>query len=71
MKKEYTFKLRGIKCLCGNDNLFLDKSLNGYGNILYVCRCTKCGEILYYPNKAMVTVIKEHLREVRRNEDNY
>lgn len=71
MKKEYTFKLNNVNCeLCGNQWLYLDKTSVEFKSY-YVCKCAKCGNELFFPSSALILVIKEHLREVRRNEDNY
>nr|DAJ86895.1 MAG TPA: hypothetical protein [Caudoviricetes sp.] len=71
MKKEYTFKVDNIKCgICNNKWLYLDKVTLGYQKN-YVCKCACCGTCVLLASNMLVSVVKEHLREVRRNEDNY
>lgn len=70
MRKEYTFKLNDYVCdKCNNRYLYLDKIDVAFKQY-YVCKCANCGYIVAIPSRPLVTVIKEHLREVRRNESN-
>lgn len=70
MKKEYTFQINNYVCdKCNNKYLYLDKIDVAFKKY-YVCKCAKCGYIVAIPPNTLVSVIKEHLREVRKNESN-
>lgn len=70
MKKEHTFKINNYNCnVCNNNWLYLGKEEKIY-SVEYVCKCANCGGVVMLPSMPLVLAIKEHLREVRRNEDN-
>lgn len=70
MKKDYTFKINEYKCeLCDDEWLYLDNEKCNYP-VGYVCKCANCDRVIMLPSTVLVSTIKEHLREVRRNENN-